>query len=97
MFCVYVLWSRSAGRSYVGSTQDISDRLRRHNSGVSKATAHGAPWELVHSESFLTRSEATLRERNYKTGKGRDELRPVIEKFLSSDGWRAAGPANLRA
>jgi putative endonuclease len=85
MFHVYVLWSQSTGRTYVGSTQNIHDRLSRHNSGRSKATGHGAPWKLVHSEEFLTRSEAVLRERYYKTGKGREEIQRKLEGFCVGD------------
>ena len=58
----------------MGSCEDLHDRIGRHNSGESKATKHGAPWVLVHSESFVTRSEAAKREQYFKTGRGRDEL-----------------------
>ncbi len=74
MFFVYVLGSRKTGRRYVGSCKALEDRLRRHNAGHSKATRHGIPWTLLHSESFATRSEAEKKERYYKTGRGRDEL-----------------------
>jgi putative endonuclease len=74
MFHVYVLRSEKTGRRYVGSCEDVGDRLRRHNAGESKATSHGIPWRLVHVEEFLTRSAAMNRERYYKTDRGRDEL-----------------------
>ena len=74
MFYCYVLRSQKTGRRYVGSCENLTERIRRHNASNSKATKHGAPWLLVHSECFATRSEATLRERYYKTGRGRDEL-----------------------
>ncbi len=74
MFYCYVLRSVKTGRRYVGSCEDLAERVRRHNAGESKATKHGVPWILVRSESFMTRSEAALRERYYKTGRGRDEL-----------------------
>ena len=74
MFHVYVLRSGKTGRRYVGSCQDPKERLRRHNAGHSKATRHGIPWTLFHSEGFATRSEAERKERHYKTGRGRDEL-----------------------
>ena len=73
-FHVYVLISEKTGRSYVGSTDDVSRRLFQHNSGQSKSTRHGVPWRLVQVESFTTRAEAVNRERYYKTGKGREEL-----------------------
>src|SRR5438874_12846209 len=53
MFCCYVLQSQKNGRRYVGSCKDLNDRIRRHNGGQSKATKHGVPWVLLHSESFL--------------------------------------------
>ena len=74
MFYCYVLRSLKTGRGYVGSCEDLGERIRRHNAGECKATKHGVPWALVHRESFLTRSEAAQRERYYKTGRGRDEL-----------------------
>jgi putative endonuclease len=74
MFYVYVLRSRKTGRRYIGSCEDVEDRLRHHNLGHSKATRHGVPWFLVRSENFSTRTEAASKERYYKTGRGRDEL-----------------------
>jgi putative endonuclease len=64
--------------SYVGSCEDRDERLRRHNAGESKATQHGVPWVLVHSEEFPTRREAIARERYYKTGRGRDDLNTFV-------------------
>jgi len=74
MFFVYVLKSEKTGRRYVGSCENLDDRLRRHNAAESKATQHGVPWILIHRESLPTRVEAIERERYYKTGRGRDEL-----------------------
>ncbi len=74
MFCCYLLRSQKTGRRYVGSCEDLTDRIRRPYAGESKATKHGVPWILVRSESFATRSQAAQRERYYKTGRGRDEL-----------------------
>ena len=80
MFHCYVLRSLKTGRRYVGWCEDLSDRVRRHNSAESKATKHGVPWILIRSESFATRREALVRERFYKTGKGRDELDKLLER-----------------
>ncbi len=74
MFHVYVLQSEKTGRRYTGSCENLEDRLRRHNSGYSKATKHGVPWRLIYSEQCATRAEATQRERYFKTGIGRHEL-----------------------
>ena len=74
MFHVYVLRSGTTGRRYVGSCENVDERVRRHNAGHSKSTRHGVPWVLIHTESFSTRSEAVGKERYYKSGRGRDEL-----------------------
>src|SRR5437762_3319680 len=74
MFYCYVLRSRKTGRRYVGSCENLTERIRRHNAGDATASLHGALSILVQSESFASRSEAAQRERYYKTGRGRDEL-----------------------
>jgi putative endonuclease len=74
MFHVYVLRSGKTGRRYIGSCEDVAARLRRHNNKESKATRHGIPWILIHTQGFETRSDAMKKERYYKTGRGRDEL-----------------------
>jgi putative endonuclease len=74
MFYVYVLHSRKTGRRYIGSCENVCERIRRHNAGHSKAARHGVPWILVHSEAFANRADAARKERYYKTGKGRDDL-----------------------
>jgi putative endonuclease len=78
MFHVYVLRSGKTGRRYIGSCEDVAQRLRQHNSGASKATRHGIPWNLVHSETFPTRVQAVRKERYFKTGRGRDELDKLV-------------------
>jgi putative endonuclease len=50
----------------VGSAANVEKRLREHNSGKSTSTRAGVPWELVHTESFATRSEAVLHEKKIK-------------------------------
>jgi putative endonuclease len=82
MFFVYVLRSGKTGRTYVGSCQDVADRLYRHNSGQSKSTCHGVPWLLVCQEAHATRAEAVRRELYFKTGNGRDELTRLLPRSL---------------
>ena len=62
------------GHRYIGSCENLDERIRRNNAGDSKATKPGVPWILLHCEAFATRSEAAQRERYYKSGRGKDEL-----------------------
>jgi len=64
-----------------------------------KATKHGAPWSLIHNESFATRREAVQRELHYKTGRGRNELdRLELERSPRRQvaGSNPVAPRNLR-
>jgi len=52
---------------YVGTTDDLTARLERHNRGAGCAfTARRTPVTLEHSEEFATRAEAMTRERQIK-------------------------------
>ncbi len=75
MFYVYVLYSPQFDRIYIGQTDNIGNRLERHNSGKVKSTKAYILWELVHNEKFATRSEAMKREKEVKSHKGRDYIR----------------------
>ena len=95
MFYVYVLRSAKTGRRYVGSCEDLDDRLRRHNAGESNATKHGVPWRLLHTKSFAMRSEAAIKERYYKTGHSRDELDRLVPGSPSPKDHRSIAAAQV--
>ena len=86
MFYCYVLRSPKTGRLYIGSCENLTERIRHHNAGDSKATKHEVPRVLLYSESFATRSEAVQRERYYKTGRGRDETRHYSRAVAEATG-----------
>ena len=66
MFYVYILFSTSKSKYYIGQTSDIENRLFRHNSGFSLSTKYGIPWELVKTFMCETRSDAILLEKKIK-------------------------------
>jgi putative endonuclease len=61
-YYVYILKSLNNNRYYIGQTKDLEKRIRIHNSLKARWTKRYQPWELVHSEIYLTRSEAIKRE-----------------------------------
>ena len=69
-YFVYVLWSASAGKFYIGMSEDPETRLLQHNSGVSIWTARHAPWEIVHVEQHENYSSARKKELLLKRQKG---------------------------
>ena len=74
MFYTYVLESLISGRFYIGSTQDVSERLNRHNGNKEKATCNRGPWQLLHQKSFTTRSEAVRLELQLKKWKNKTRI-----------------------
>ncbi len=69
-YFVYVLWSMSASRFYIGMSEDAEKRLVQHNTGISKWTARYAPWELMLVESYPNYTDARKRELLLKKQKG---------------------------
>ena len=65
-FKVYILWSASLQKFYVGSTGDLEDRLHRHNSGQGKFTSKGLPWKLIWESDCNDRVEAVQLENRIK-------------------------------
>ena len=57
-YYVYVLYSEVQDKYYIGSTQDVTERLVRHNSGKENYTSKYIPWNLVLRLEKETRSEA---------------------------------------
>lgn len=71
MHYVYILFSRTNSRFYVGSTQNIKSRLELHNAGKIFATKPYAPWTLEWYAGFQSQSKAQSFEKYLKTGSGR--------------------------
>jgi putative endonuclease len=69
MYFTYIQQSEQTGRYYIGSTQDISARLKEHNTGKSPYTSYQRPWKLIYHESYSTLVEARRRERQIKSWK----------------------------
>ena len=75
---VYVLVNPE-GKTYVGQTNDLERRVAQHNDPHCKGTLHTkrhkGPWKLIHQECLESRAEAMRRERELKSGKGRDWIK----------------------
>ena len=69
VYQVYAI-RNTAGKFYIGLSENIQIRLRQHNQGVSKWTRHRGPWSLVWESESLTLSEARKLENRLKRQKG---------------------------
>jgi putative endonuclease len=85
MFSVYILYSTSFSKTYVGFTNDILRRMNEHNFTESKGfTLRFRPWTLIYTEVFDFKLDAMKREKYLKTGVGREEVKGIVKKFLEN-------------
>lgn len=75
MWKVYALKSKDRNYIYVGLTEDLDRRIAEHNSGKNKTTKPYKPFKLIYSEEFQTRMEARVKEKNLKSGSGKEFLK----------------------
>ena len=71
MFFVYILYSQSYKRYYIGMSKEVKIRLNSHNNKEVKSTKPYVPWQVVHTEEFSTRQLARDREKYLKSAAGR--------------------------
>ena len=69
---------------YFGSTSDIKNRLKQHNSGQSKHTRKYKPWKVIWYGAFENKSTAEHFEEYLKTASGKAFLRKRLLKITSS-------------
>jgi len=73
MFFVYVLYSKTFDKIYIGFTSDLLGRLLSHNKLAKKGyTVRYRPWAILYTEQYQTKAEAITREKQLKSAKGRE-------------------------
>jgi predicted GIY-YIG superfamily endonuclease len=71
-FYVYILQSKlSTEHFYVGRTEDLRARLKKHNAGEVPHTAKFRPWQIKTAVAFNEEKRAIEFERYLKTASGR--------------------------
>ncbi|PTB92413.1 endonuclease [Marivirga lumbricoides] len=83
MFTVYVLYSPTFKKIYIGYTSDLSNRLASHNVYSKKGyTTRYRPWEVLYTESYIDKRAALKREKALKSARGRAFIWQLIsEKY----------------
>jgi len=74
MYYVYIL-SCSDGKPYTGCTEDLKDRIVRHQKGNVPATKGRLPIELISYFAFSSKYTAFNFEKYLKSGSGRAFLK----------------------
>ena len=66
MFYVYILFSNSINKFYVGYTSNLDLRLEQHNDALSKFSKSGIPWKIIHYFTTDNKTEAIILEKKIK-------------------------------
>jgi putative endonuclease len=81
-YYVYLLKAVNPGvnKSYVGYTNDLKLRLKKHNSNSGAKSTKGYKWLLIYSKKFKTKSSAMSYE--YKLKKNYSLRKKIKESSL---------------
>jgi len=83
MHYVYILLSKRDNKLYIGYTNNLKNRLQKHNAGKVQATKFRIPLSLIYYEAYLDESDARNRERFLKTGWGRNYINRNLKGTLN--------------
>ena len=81
-FFIYILYSQTIDQYYVGYSEDLENRIFRHNNSGSKSTKKSNDWKLIYTESFDSKSEAVKRELEIKKKKSRKYIEWLIAQHV---------------
>ena len=76
-FYVYILFSSSKNKYYIGYTSNLAERIIRHNQKSKGYTGSQNDWGLVYNETFSLKEDAIKREKQIKSWKSRAKMLPL--------------------
>jgi putative endonuclease len=81
VYSVYIIWSDSIKKYYVGTTNCVDNRLQEHNSGKYKTSysSKGIPWILVMQIDDLNSKQAYQIENHIKKMKSKRYIENLIK------------------
>jgi len=81
-YFVYMLKSISPKKvkTYVGYTNDVQNRLKKHNNNMGAKSTKGFKWKIIYKKKFLTKSSAMKFE--YKLKKDRKKRENISNNIL---------------
>ena len=82
MYYCYILYSQALDRYYIGSCEDVEERLSRHLMNHNGFTGRAKDWEVVYVEEYAQKSTAQKRERQIKGWKSRKLVEALVRGEL---------------
>jgi putative endonuclease len=90
MYFVYAIYNRENDKIYIGQTNNLEQRLVLHNSktfNTSYTARFSGDWILIYKEKIANRPEALIREKQFKSFRGREFIRQLVEKQSPVAQW----------
>jgi len=82
MFYVYLLYSNKDKKLYTGSTNNLVERVKRHNKGLVKSTKNRRPLKLIYYEACNNRKDSMRREIYLKSSWGKRYLKNRLKEYM---------------
>ena len=81
VYYVYLLKTLDGfiNKSYVGYTNNLSNRIDKHNNNLGAKSTKGYKWQLIYKKKFYSKNKALSFE--YKLKKDRKERLRLINDF----------------
>ena len=70
--------SKNKKKTYVGYTNNLNNRLIKHNSNKGAKSTKGYKWKIIFSKKFTSKKQAMSYE--YKLKKDRKKRLTIVEK-----------------
>lgn len=83
-YCVYVLYSLKDELLYIGFTENLKQRLTDHFHGNNQSTKSRKPFILIFCEYYLSKKDATRREKYFKTNQGKKALKLMLRESFQN-------------
>ena len=78
-FIVYILFSETKNKFYIGFTSNLPERLVRHNQKSKGFTGSVNDWQVAYTENYETKETAHKRELQIKSWKSRIKIEELIK------------------
>ena len=79
-FHVYIIYNAEFDKFYIGQTNNLDQRILKHNLGLSPYTSkYKSGWEKAYCEEFGSRTEAIKRENFLKKQKNKNFYKKLCE------------------
>ncbi|MWB96309.1 GIY-YIG nuclease family protein [Flavobacterium sp. GA093] len=79
-FTVYILFSESKNKFYIGYSSNLQERIIRHNQKSKGFTGNVNDWKVVFTENYESKDLAHERELQIKSWKSRIKIQELISK-----------------